>query len=216
MKDKAFLARMQFQGKIGNWTGMGAGHVRGYPGLTHTALPISEYIPKCHVYVEPFAGLGRVAKFVDASMKILNDKSDYAFKYLQAHFPKAQVECDDFEFCINFFDGPNTFFLIDPPWSKTEYEEGCRERAFIDRTPKEYYDKIFELLPTLKGNWFVCGNKDNKRLLDQNYHNHLFKSKKKIMGGNISTLVMSNRPFFRYNQECLTVEKNGSTIGVNN
>jgi len=198
---------MQLMGKIGNWTDMGKGHVRGYPGLVHTALMISEYIPKCQIYVEPFAGLGRTAKHAQAKQVILNDKSKYAFDFLSKNFT-AQITHLDFEEMFRVYDGPETVFLIDPPWSKTEYENGCRNRAFCDRTPKEYYDKIFEWLPKLKATWFVCGKKDNSRLKDQKYHHKLFKSKKKIMGGNISTLVMSNKPFQRYHQTTLQTKVN--------
>ncbi len=198
MPDKAFLKRMQYLGKIGNWTDTGSGHVRGYAGLVHTALAISEFIPSCKIYVEPFAGLGRTAKHANAQHRILNDKSDYAVDYLHKHF-NAKITQVDFEECFKL-DSTDTVFLIDPPWSETEYNKGCRNRAFCDRTPREYYDKIFEYLPKLQGIWFVCGNKNNSRLKDSRYYHKLFRSKKKIMGGNISTLVMSNKPFTRYHQ----------------
>lgn len=187
--------------KIGNWKGVGTGHIRGYAGLTHTALMISEYIPKCDIYIEPFAGLGRVARHVKSKEMYLNDKSKYAYKYLKSHL-SAHISNADFEVMFNL-DSENTVFLIDPPWSKTEYEKGCRNRAFCDRTPKEYYDKIFEWLPHLKGQWFLCGDKNNSRLKDWKYNHKLFKSRKKIMGGNISTLVMSNKPFVRHHQYSL-------------
>lgn len=202
MKDKAFLSRMQLQGKIGNWTDMGNGHVRGYAGLVNTALAISEYIPKSKLYVEPFAGLGRVAKFIKTDMMVLNDKSDYAFNFLKKHFNGTIIQ-EDFQEVFRRYNTKDVVWLIDPPWSETEYKDGCRNRAFIDRSVKQYYDDIFDWLPSLLGQWFLCGKKDNKRLLDPKYHNHLFKSKKKIMGGNISTLVMSNKSFIRCNQESL-------------
>lgn len=189
-----------------DWKNIGIGHVRGYAGLVHTALIISEHIPKCSIYVEPFAGLGRTAKHAQADQIILNDKSDYAVEFLSKKF-NAKVTNLDFEEMFKQYDGPDTVFLIDPPWSQREYESGCKGLAFCDRTPKEYYDKIFEWLPKLKAHWFVCGNKLNSRLKDPKYHHQLFKSKKKIMGGNISTLVMSNKPFKRYHQESLFGEE---------
>jgi len=150
--------------------------------------------------VEPFAGLGRVAKHIQADQIILNDKSDYAFDFLEKKF-NAQITNLDFEEMFRLYDSKDTIYLIDPPWSKTEYEDGCRNRAYCDRTPKEYYDIIFEWLPKLKAIWFVCGNKDNKQLENPGFFHRLFRSKKKIMGGNISTLVMSNKPFKRYWQQ---------------
>ena len=180
----------------------GTGHVRGYAGLVHTSLPISEYIPKSKIYVEPFAGLGRVSKYVQADRMILNDMSDYAVEYLSKHF-KAEVEQKDFVECIMSHDSSDTFFLIDPPWSAAEYEKGCLGRAFCDRTPKEYYDKLFEILPTLKGNWILCGNKNNGVMKNSGYETKLIQSRMKIMGGRISTLLVSNTPFIRYHQEVL-------------
>lgn len=193
---------------LGNWKDIGIGHIRGYAGLVHTALAISEHIPKCKIYVEPFAGLGRTAKHAQAEQIILNDKSEYAFNFLSKHF-NAQITNLDFEQMFRLYDGPETVFLIDPPWSQAEYEKGCRNRAFCDRTPKEYYDKIFEWLPNLKGHWFLCGKKDNSRLKDERWFHQLFRSKRKIMGGNISTLVMSNKPFTNYHQSHLTLSNKG-------
>ena len=200
MRDSASKIRYQINKGLGNWKDIGAGHVRGYAGLVHTALAISEYIPESKIYCEPFAGLGRTAKHAKAEQVILNDKSDYAFNYLKTHF-NAVITNLDFEEMFRLYDGQDTVFLIDPPWSKSEYEKGCRNRAYCDRTPKEYYDKIFEWLPKLKAQWFLCGKKDNNRLKDPNYHHKLFVSKRKIMGGNIATLVMSNKPFTRYHQK---------------
>ena len=205
MKDKAFLHRMQLLGKVGNWTDMGPGHVRGYPGLVHTAKLIAEYIPECGTFVEVFAGLGRVSPHVRAKTKVLNDMSDYAYNH-NKKFPYT-ITKEQFLDCANRWDGPNVIEFYDPPWDKTEYQEGCRNRAFCDRTPKDYYDAIFELIPTLKCDWFVCGRKDNTRLKDPKYHHKLFESKVKIMGGNIKTLVMSNKPFTRYHQSQLFGEQ---------
>ena len=202
MSKTAIQERNRVNSKTGNWKHMGKGHVRGYPGLTHTALKISEYIPKCNVYVEPLAGKGRVAKHIKAKKMYLNDKSDFAFNYLKTHFNGKHISNVDFKKMFEY-DSPTTVFLIDPPWSKTEYEEGCKNLAFCDRTPKEYYDEIFHLLPSLKGDWFVCGDKNNHRLEKSIYYSKLFQSNKKIMGGNISTLVMSNKPFVRYHQNNL-------------
>ena len=71
----------------------------GYPGLAFSAFQISEYIPKCKIYVEPFAGLGRTVESKHDRV-ILNDKSDYAVNYLKSHFPFAEITQEDFEECI--------------------------------------------------------------------------------------------------------------------
>lgn len=197
-KSKAFLHRMQLMGKIGNWTDTGPGHVRGYPGLVNTAKKIAEFIPPSNTFVEVFAGLGRVAPHVKAKQKVLNDMSDYA--YAKNKNKPYIVTQEQFIPCVKRWDAPGNILFFDPPWSKTEYDKGCRDRAFCDRSIKEYYDSIFDLIPTLKSDWFVCGDKNNSRLLDERFFNKRFISKVKIMGGNIQTLVMSNKPFIRYHQ----------------
>ena len=198
-----FLKGVKRIREIGKPQFKGGGFQQGYAGLTHTALMISEYIPKCITYVEPFAGLGRVAKYVKAEHYVLNDKSDYAFNYLKKHFGKAFVTNNDFINCIKGWDSEATFYLMDPPWESATYN--LNPKTYCNMTPKEYYDKIFELLPNLKGNWFVCGNKGNMRLKNHRYYNKLFISRKTINKGNISTLVMSNKPFTRYNQSTLDI-----------
>ena len=182
--------------------GTGPGFLGGYMGLTNTALEISWYVPKCKTYVEPFAGLGRVAKYVKAEKLHLNDKSDFACNYLRKHFTDAVITSHDFEKMF-VLDDIKTVFLIDPPWTRKEYVHGCNENAFCDRSAVQYYDDIIKWLPKLRGIWFVCGKKGNKKLLDPRYHNRLFVSRKKFMGNNFTTLVMSNKPFAMHMQKNL-------------
>lgn len=183
---------------------VGIGHIRGYAGLVNTAKKISEYIPPCKTFVEPFAGLGRISKVVNAEHKILNDKSDYAFNYLKKNFPNDKISQKDFiDFTLENIYGDVFFF--DPPWSMTEYKDGCLGRAFCDRTVKEYYDDILKMVKELLNNkiCFIAGNKNNIYLKNSGLHLQLIQSRQKIMGGRISTLLASNKPFNRYNQSIL-------------
>ena len=185
----------------------GHGHVRGYLGLTHTALQISEYIPKCKIYVEPFAGKGRVAKYVKSDRFVLNDMSDYAYNFLSKNF-NAEITQMDFEECIKLYDGQDVFMVFDCPWDLMEYTKGCKGRAFCDRTPKEYYEKLFEIIPKLKCNWIMCGRKNNSMMRDNGYYEKEVEAMaKKIMGGKIKTLLNSNIPFVRHNQTTLGVKR---------
>lgn len=188
----------------------GSGHVRGYCGLVNTAKPISEYIPECEYFIEPFAGLGRISKQVKAKIKVLNDLGDFACKHNIVSFPNAVITQEDFITCVKRWDGKDRVMFFDPPWSKAEYEKGCHGRAVITMTPKQYYEKLFELLPILKSDWFVAGNKKNTMLLKSKYYQKMFESEKaKIMGGKIKTLVISNKPFVRYHQASLDVHDTG-------
>lgn len=166
------------------------GKLRGYPGLKSTAYLIANYIPDCKIYVEPFAGLGRVAKFVRAEQVILNDMSPFAADYLHKHFPDANILEYDFGEIFNSYDSKDTFFLIDPPWSKTMYEQ---DHAFCDRSANEYYNDILEILPKLKGDWILCSN--HTRKFQTEYFEKILVSKRKIMGYHIKVKLLSNKPF---------------------
>ena len=94
-----------------------------YPGLTYTARQISLFFPKCKMYVECFAGLGRTAKYANCKTMVLNDKSEYSNKYCKKKFPNAIVENMDFIETIKKYDSKDTFFLIDPIW-RTDFYDG--------------------------------------------------------------------------------------------
>ena len=63
--------------------------------------------------------------------------------------------------CIKKYDGPDTFFLIDPPWRIDFYQgRGMTARnkeghtgAFIDRPAKQYLTDLKQILPMLKGHY---------------------------------------------------------------
>ena len=177
----------------------------GYPGLTKTAHLIAEYIPKCKRYIEPFAGLGRVAKHVNADFKVLNDKSDFACNYNKKHFT-ARITKDDFEECMLAWNFEDSFFLIDPPWRFSIYQNN--KGPFCDRKPLEYYTRIFELLPIIKGDWILCVDKDEhetkkicqKTAKEKGYFIKKIDSKHKLFKKKIGVLCISNKPFTRYNQ----------------
>lgn len=174
----------------------------GYPRLYHNASKIAEYIPKCDMYCEPFAGLGTVAKHVKAEIKILNDKSEYAYQYLRKHFSTEMIRSLDFEHCIKAYDNPNTFFLFDPPWNNSIY--GNNSKAYLDRDYREYYKKLFEMIPDLKGDWIMCGTNDPWRcvLCEHNeYPKMEITTKNVIFGKDTTVILISNKPFVRYNQK---------------
>ena len=170
----------------------------GYSGLKHTAKQIAEYLPNSKIYVEPFAGLGRVGKYSKSKIKIFNDMSDYAIHELRKIFPSSIIIQMDFEECIRLHDSLDTFFLIDPPWRKPIYDN---DKSFIDRTPKEYYEKIMDILPTLKGDWFLCSSLAerglNKILSKSGYPMIDIKGTWMICGKPVTLKMISNKPFIR-------------------
>lgn len=177
----------------------------GYPGLALTALQISEYIPRCNTFIEPFAGLGRISKRVNAKQYVLNDKSEFALNYLKNHFT-ARIMSIDFADCIRLYaDNPDAFFFIDPPWHQDIYQEN--PKSYCDREPLSYYKKIFQLLPSIKGDWMLCSDyreaKIKKMLSNSGYPMKVFTSRKKFLGNYAKTRVISNKPFVRYHQDTL-------------
>lgn len=129
------LAEIQRLYKVsGRGAKYGNGKLGGYPGLALTCKKIAEYIPQCNIFVEPFAGLGRISPLVKANTKVLNDKNPNCYNYNKAKFSNYIVTSEDFLDCIKRYDGPENILFIDPPWRYAIYENG-----YIDRKPKEYY-----------------------------------------------------------------------------
>ena len=177
--------------------------MRGYPGLKNTAKEIMKYVPICDLYVEPFAGLGRTLDHYSAPKIVLNDMSKYAINYLKNKYPtnnkNVLITQMDFIKCVKTYDSKNTFFLFDPPWSKSMYSKklnndknGIEIKPFCDKTPSQYYKEIFNILESIKGNWLVCMN--HKRSRPSKYFERIIESKVKIMGYTIKTKIIMKSP----------------------
>lgn len=186
----------------------------GYSGLKHTAKQISQYIPDYKIYVEPFAGLGRVGRYSKSECKIFNDMSDYAVQELKKLFPLSTITQMDFEQCIKQYDSKDTFFLIDPPWRKPIYDN---DKSFIDRTPKEYYQILMRILPTLKGDWFLCSSLAerglNKILTKSGYPMIDIKGTFQICGKPVTVKIISNKPFMENQRQIpITLSQFSTTL----
>ncbi len=174
---------------------------KGYPGLTHTSKEICEYIPNCKIFVEPFAGLGRISKIVKSDNYVLNDLSDYANQYLKKHFKNHVITKMDYLECIKNYDSKNTLFFIDPPWFDEIYD--INPLTAFTEPCNDIYRKLKELLPTLKGNWIIAGKVEGI-LKKWDYHHLEVKSKKNyLFGHKARTYLVSNTPFIRHHQEVL-------------
>lgn len=182
------------------------GFIGGYPGLTLTARRISEYIPYCKLFVEPFAGLGRVSKKVKAEKKVLNDMSNFAYEYNKKKFKTLIVTQEDFTECIKRWDSKDTFFFMDPPWRFMQYDPK-QTLAYCDRTIKQYYEDLLKMVPILKGDWIIAGEvhekESGKLLQNSGYPNLVIKTNYKMLGGRIQVRLCSNKPFVNYHQTTL-------------
>jgi len=170
----------------------------GYPGLTSTAFLIAHYIPKCKIYCEPLAGLGRVAKHVEAEKYILNDMSEYAVKHLRSSFPTALVTQEDFAKAIERYDTKETFFFIDPPWGKTDYVNNAK--TFCDRGVGDYYSELKIITKKIKGDWIIAGRAEGGARSTLSVYfadspTKVIQSPKKINGHRAKVKLVSNNPF---------------------
>ena len=184
-----------------------------YPGLFHMALQISAYIPKSKYYIEPFSGLARTAKYSRSKTVILNDKSIRVNKICEKLYPNAIITNYDFEDCIKKYDSKETFFLIDPPYDVKYYngdivkektiknhlrnkskraDKKAIERAVIDRTVKEYLDKLEEIVPKIKGHYIITLSL--KKNFKASYHKILRHIKPHLFGFHPSVHLYSNKP----------------------
>jgi hypothetical protein len=179
-----------------------------YPGLLRMAKYIGAYFPKSVYYVEIFAGLARTAKYNQSQKIILNDKSNYSNQYCRKKFPKAIIEHLDFIECIKKYDGPDTFFLMDPPWRVDFYQgKGMTGRqkgktgGFIDRTSSQYLKDLSLILPSLKGHYiltlptnFSCRKSKGKTVFPSKFTKKLIHPKPHFFGNHPSTVLFSNKP----------------------
>lgn len=137
--------------------------LKGYPGLQNMAPMIKPLIPSGHLYVEPFAGMGRTAEPGKHTMMVLNDLSDVSRGALHVKYPDAIITADDFAVCIRKWDSSGTVFLIDPPWRKNIYQNNTG--PVCDRTPIAYYDALLkDILPTTRGRWVLCVDRDEHEI----------------------------------------------------
>ena len=176
--------------------------ISGYGGLHYTKHHIIPYIPKCKIYVEPFAGLGRIAKLVESEHIILNDMSDYAYDFLSKNF-NAEITQMDFEECIKLYDSKDTFFFCDPPWRKNIYKNHSRP-AFTEKNIKQYYVRLLDILKDVKAHWIITSDnaevETGKALSKSGYENLVLianDSKSKIFGHYPKVRMCSNRPFVK-------------------
>lgn len=176
----------------------------GYPGLTLTAKQISEYIPRCKTFIEPFAGLGRISKLVLADDFILNDVSEFAFQYLKGHFKNAMILNHDYSEIIKCFDSVDSYFFFDPPWDNTIYT--ANPLTEITKPVIDIYNDLKKILPSIRGNWMIAGAIDGPLLKwskEKYFHKEIKSRFKRIFGKNARTYLVSNKPFVNYWQKKL-------------
>ncbi len=170
----------------------------GFPGLKFSARVISEYVPKCKIYCEPFAGVASVGDYIKPTLlKVYNDISTEARAILKRknQFNEyVHISSLDFKHCIKEWDSPETFFLIDPPWEERAYKNNRQTRC--DNSIKKYYQTILYEMLYVKADWILCSgiNGAGANLIKQsNWQKKVVYGKKNsIFGCTPKTLLCSN------------------------
>jgi len=165
----------------------------GYPGQTGVAKKIAVRVPRCKIYVEPFAGAAKV--FQELQVKqfdkaVLNDRAKFVRYWLRKNFPIALVTNHDFVKCIKQWDSPDTFFNIDPPYFSTFYDQdfSCFDRDSV----REYDKEIIELCQKIKAKFIITTRKENKIMLNSGFRNYRLKSIYVLSGHYPRFLVTTN------------------------
>ena len=170
----------------------------GYPGNTGISRKLARLIPKCGIYVEPFAGTAKVFQELfkldphAANEFVLNDKSQFVAKWLRKEFNHKDVTVtkQDFINCMKKWDSKRTIFVIDHPWFKSYYDQifSCFDRE----NTAAYDNQLIDLCRTLKGKFFISTRKENMRMRNSGFKNLLIKSEYCVSGKYPEVLITTN------------------------
>lgn len=112
------------------------------------------------------------------------------FNWLKSEFNDIEITNDDFVNIIKKYDSKDTFFLIDPPWYKTYYDQPF---SHFDREKVKTYDEeILDVLSNIKGKFIITSRKENKRYLSSGYNNKLIESEYVVCGKYPKVLITTN------------------------
>ena len=169
----------------------------GFPGLAGVAKEIAKMVPKCKYFVEPFAGTAKVyqellkSKSTKYKYVILNDKSKFITDWLLKEIEELTEVTDwDYSNCIHHWDSKDTFFMIDPPWNKSYYDQ--KFSSFTKDTVKKYYQEIIEQCEDLKGKFIITTRKENKIMFNSKFKKILVESIYAVSGKYPKVLVTTN------------------------
>ena len=170
----------------------------GFPGITGISKRLALLIPKCGIYVEPFAGTAKVFQEVfklnphTANEFVLNDKSKFVHTWLKKEFrhPDITITRQDFVNCVRRWDSRNTVFVFDQPWYKSYYDQifSCFDRNDV----ASYDDEIIKLCNSIKGKFFITTRIENQRMRKSGFKNILIQSEYVVSGKYPNVLVTTN------------------------
>lgn len=168
----------------------------GYPSLAGTAKTISKLIPKSRYYVEAFAGTAKVYQELPTTKylcAVLNDKSNFIYKWLRREFKNNDftfITKLDFINCIKTWDGYNTVFLFDMPWHKSYYDQTFS--YFNRKDVKQYDNDLLKICNKIEGKFIITTRKENQRMLQSKFNNYLIQSEYVLCGKYPKVMLTTN------------------------
>lgn len=168
----------------------------GFPGLTGISRVILPHIKQCTYYVEPFAGAAKVYQELEKmkpqkfSYAVLNDKSEYVYNWLKENFTYPIISRLDFTEVIETYNLPRSFFLIDPPWFPSFYDQVF---SLFDReSVKEYDLEVLKCCNKIECDFIITTRRENTRMLNSGWNNYLIQSEYVVCGKYPKTLLTTN------------------------
>jgi site-specific DNA-adenine methylase len=163
----------------------------GYAGNTGISRKLARLVPKCDVYCEPFAGTAKVFQELCKMKKqkfqrvVLNDKSKFIYKWLIKELKTKKIPMlvwnVDFARCIADADIQGTsFFLIDPPWSKSLYDQIFSQ--FDRESVRKYDEELLDQLKFIQGKFMITSAKNNTIMKKSGFYNWYVRSEYVVSG----------------------------------
>lgn len=168
----------------------------GYPGITGISRKLSRLVPKCSMYIEPFAGTAKVyqellkERPLKFNIAVLNDKAKFVYEWLKKELPLAIVTNDDFEEVFHTYNTKRSFFMIDQPWFPGSYDQSFS--CFNRKNVKEYDLEIIKYCQKHQGKFIITTRKENARMLNSGFNNYLIQSEYIVCGYLPKVLLTTN------------------------
>lgn len=169
----------------------------GYPRITGISRKLASIIARQNflVYIEPFAGTAKVyqelLKKTSIPIVVLNDTSDFLYKWLKKQFPGPIIQKKDFWDCVMSWNLKKSFFMFDLPWFMSSYDQTFS--SFNRESVKKYSLEVITLCKGyIHGKFIITTRKENRIMLDSGFNNYLIKSEYAVSGKYPQVLLTTN------------------------
>jgi len=88
------------------------------------------------------------------------------------------------------WDSESSFFLIDPPWFKSFYDQPFA--YFNRRSVKQYDEEIIKICKEMKGKFIITSRKENTVMKKSGFNNYLVRSIYVVSGKYPDVMLTTN------------------------